>query len=341
MAEVSIVGIDLAKRVFRLHGTASDGTMVFRRKLSRAQFEATMRKLPSCTVAMEACATAHYWGRVLSAMGHEVRLIAPIYVKPFVKRQKNDMADAEAIVEAAQRPTMRTVPIKSPEQQARAMLFRTRELLVGQRTQLVNALRGHMAEHGHHAPIGLCSIKRLAAIIELLDNGLPDLIRDLGRLYLDQIAHLNLRIDELDAQMAKEARKSSLVQRLCRMPGIGPVTATAIETFAPDMETFRRGRDFAAWLGLVPRQHSSGGKQKLGRTSKAGQRDIRRLLIVGAMSIVAWKGRRGDKPGSWLARMLERKPRMLVAIALANKMARMIWAMIVHDEDYREPAVVC
>ena len=208
-----------------------------------------MAKLPPCVVAMEACGTAHHWGRVLGTIGHEVRLIPPVYVKPFVKRQKNDMADAEAIVEAAQRPTMRMVAVKSVDQQARGMLFRTRDLLVCQRTQLANALRGHMAEHGHLAAISLGAVSRLAAVIDQPDNGLPDLVRDLGRLYLDQIALLTTRLDELDKRMAEEAKRSTVSARLQRMPGIGPITAMAIETFAPSMVAFRRGRDFAAWLG--------------------------------------------------------------------------------------------
>ncbi len=291
-----------------------------------------MAKLPRCVVAMEACATAHHWGRVLG-----VRLIPPVYVKPFIKRQKNDAADAEAIVEAAQRPTMRTVAVKSTDQQSRAMLFRTREMLIGQRTQLANALRGHLAEHGHLVPQGLGNVARFAAIIASAENYLPDLVQDLARLYLDQITHLSERIKTLEARMADEAEKSAVATRLRRMPGIGPVTAMAIETFAPAMASFRRGRDFAAWLGLVPRQHSTGGKQRLRRTSKMGQRDIRRLLIVGAMSVITWKGRHSS-PGSWLARMLARKPRMLVAVALANKMARAIWAMITYERDYQEPA---
>ncbi len=338
MSEVSIVGVDLAKNVFQLHAAAADGTVVFRRKVSRSQFVTLMAKLPRCLVAMEACATAHFWGRTLAALEYRVRLIPPVYVKPFVKRQKNDAADAEAIVEAAQRPAMRTVEIKSREQQARAMLFRTREMLVGQRTQMVNAVRAHMAEHGHIVPHGLGRVQALALTIGDPETDLPMLVRDLARLHLDQIEQLSAQIAALDKKMAAEAKASRIAARLQRMPGIGPVTAIAIETFAPTMASFDRGRDFSAWLGLVPRQHSSGGKAKLGRTSKMGQRDIRRLLIIGAMSVVTWKGRSGAAPGSWLARMLARKPRMLVAIALANKMARAIWAMIAHDQDYREPA---
>jgi transposase len=213
-------------------------------------------------------------------------------------------------------------------------------LLVGQRTQLVNALRGHLAEQGIVLGKGIGNVQRLALRLE--EDDLPDLVRHLGRLYLDQIALLGAEIEKLDNRIVAAAKENGVARRLQTMPGIGPVCAMAITAFAPDMREFRRGRDFAAWLGLVPRQHSSGGKQKLGRTSKMGQRDIRRLLIVGAMSIVHWRGRDGGRPGSWLARMLARKPRMLVAIALANKMACMVWAMLVREEDYRDPTgAVC
>lgn len=257
-----------------------------------------------------------------------------------MKRQKNDAADAEAVAEAAVRPTMRSVAVKTFDQQARAMLFRTRDLLVGQRTQLVNALRGHLSEHGIIVGQGLGNIARLATRLD--SDPLPDLVRDLGRLYLDQIARIGAEITGLDRRIAEAAKENDIARRLQTMPGIGPVCAMAIAAFAPDMREFRRGRDFAAWLGLVPRQHSSGGKQKLGRTSKMGQRDIRRLLIVGAMSIVHWRGREGGRPGSWLSRMLARKPRKLVAIALANKMARMIWAVLVRNENYKDPTgAVC
>ena len=340
MEQASIIGIDLAKRVFQAHGAAADGSVVFRKKLSRSQLLTFLAAQPRCTVAMEACATAHGWGREIGRLGHEVRLIAPIYVKPFVKRQKNDAADAEAIAEAASRPTMRFVAVKSEEQQARSMVFRTRDLLVRQRTQLINALRGHLAEHGEVAPQGIVHVKRLADLIGDETTALPATVREIGRLYLEQIDVLNERIEGLGRQLRAEASQAATTRRLQTMPGVGPITAVAIESFAPPMETFRRGRDFAAWLGLVPRQNSTGGKQRLGRTAKMGQRDIRRLLIIGAMAVVRSAARHGAPAGSWLERMLAKKPRMLVAIALANKMARGIWAMMTKQEDYRNPVAV-
>jgi transposase len=266
-----------------------------------------------------------------------VRLIPPIYVRPFVKRHKNDAADAEAIVEAASRPTMRFVAVKSEAQQARAMLFRTRDLLVRQRTQLINALRGHLAEHGVVAAQGPAHVKRLADAIANDEVGLPIAVRELGQLLLEQIAALDGKTGDLDKRLHEAAKREGTTKRLQTMPGVGPVTAIAVETFAPPMEVFRRGRDFAAWLGLVPIQRSTGGKPRLGKTSKMGQRDIRRLLITGAMSVVQAAGRSAPPENSWLARMLGRKPRMLVALALANKMARGIWAMLTKVENYRDP----
>lgn len=337
MKEVTIIGIDLAKRVFQAHGAAADGSVVFRKKLSRAQLLPFLAQQSACTVAIEACATSHYWGREIETLGHAVKAIPPIYVKPFVKRQKNDAADAEAITEAASRPTMRFVALKTEEQQARAMIFRARDLLVRQRTQLVNALRGHLAEYGVVAAQGIAHVARLQEAIEDPQAGLPSIVRDIGRTYLDQIAACSEKVVALEKTLRTEAAKGETTARLQTMPGIGPIGAMAIEAFAPPMASFRRGRDFAAWLGLVPRQKSTGGKQILGKTSKMGQRDIRRLLIIGAMAVVRSAVRNGTPEGSWLARMLARKPRMLVAIALANKMARAVWAMLVKQEDYRDP----
>ena len=285
---------------------------------------------------MEACATAHYWAREIGKLGHEVRLLPPAYVKPFVKRQKNDAADAEAIVDAATRPSMRFVVPKTEKQQASSMVFRTRDLFVRQRTQLINALRAHLAEHGVIAPQGIASLVALREIVEDNKSSLELLVVETARIYLEQIDLLNARILTLEKVLKSEAQQSENTARLLSMPGVGPITAMAIEAFAPSLTTFRKGRDFAAWLGLVPRQHSSGGKQVLGRTSKMGQRDIRRLLIIGAMTVIRWACRKAPSESSWLGRMLMRKPRMLVAIALANKMARSVWAMMTKNENYKD-----
>lgn len=340
MGEISIIGLDLAKQVFQVHGARVDGSVVLRKKLTRGQLLAFFSKLPPCIVAMEACATAHYWAREIGEFGHEIRLVPPAYVKPFVKRQKNDVADAEAIAEAATRPTMRFVEPKTPEQQARAMVFRTRELFVRQRTQTINALRAHLAEHGLIAPKGLWNLSSIRQLIEQAEDTVDGLIVETARIYLEQIETFSTRILSLEAVLKKEAARSDASSRMMTMPGLGPITAMAIEAFAPTLTVFRRSRDFTAWLGLVPRQHSSGGKQILGRTSKMGQRDIRRLLIIGAMSIIRWASKKTPVPGTWLHAMLLRKPRMVVAIALANKMARSLWAMQTKREDYRDPLVM-
>jgi len=337
MDEVTVIGVDLAKSVFQLHGSGADGQVVFRKKLSRAGLRQFLQAQPPCVVAMEACATAHYWGREIGAMGHEVRLIPPAYVKPFVKRHKNDAADAEAIAEAALRPAMRFIAVKSAAQQSLAMMLKTRDLLVRQRTQLINALRGHLMEYGVTAPAGLVFIKRLAEQIDEPDIDLPPIVTEMGHLYLEGVRACDERISILERRLREEARQDPDAIRLQTAPGIGPVNALAIRALAPEMTSFRRGRDFAAWLGLVPRQHSSGGKQRLGRVSKMGQRDIRRLLVVGAMSRIRWAARSGRNCDPWLRQMLARKPRMLVAIALANKMARVVWAMLTKGEDYRMP----
>ncbi|HWT62912.1 MAG TPA: IS110 family transposase [Ochrobactrum sp.] len=334
MNEVSIIGVDLAKHVFQLHGAAADGTMVFRKKLSRSQFRQFMSDRSCCVVAMEACATSHYWAREFTKMGHEVRLIAPIYVKPFVKRQKTDAADAEAIVEAAQRPNMRFVLPKSAQTQAHALLFRTREQLVRQRTETINALRGHLAEFGLIAPQGIGNLPRLPEIINDPSNDLPELARDLANLHLNRIDALTILIEQMMQKIRQVSRESGTARTLQTMPGVGPICAMAVEAFAPAMDTFKSGRDFSAWLGLIPRQYSSGGKERLGRTSKMGQRDIRQLLIIGAMSVIASMHRYKRKADGWLQDKLNRKPRIIAAIALANKMARRIWAMVTKGEAY-------
>ena len=334
----TMIGVDLAKNVFQVHGALMSGQVQFRKKLTRLQFRRFMAGREPCVVAMEACGGSHYWAREMTRLGHEVRLIAPRYVKPFLKRHKNDAVDAEAIVEAAQRPGMRVVEVKTEDQQARAILFRTREQLVRQRTDLINALRAHLYEYGYIVPQGIGHQGRLQEILDEPNSELPELVREVGRTLLEQIAAKNDAILSMDQKMRHLAAQSDNARRLQTIPGVGPVTALAVEAFAPSLQAFRCGRDFAAWLGLVPKQYSSGGKQRLGRMSKAGQRDIRRLLIIGAMSRLNWLGRKSIAEGSWLDRLARRKPRMLVAVALANKMARTIWAMVTKQQDYRDPA---
>ena len=333
-----MIGVDLAKAVFQLHATSMTGQLRFCKKLSRQSFLKFMAEQPPAVVVLEACGSAHYWTREMTGLGHEVKLIAPQYVKPFVKRQKNDAADAEAIVIAAQRPEMRFVEPKSAEQQGRAMLFRARARLVQQRTELVNMLRAFLYELGYVAPQGINNMPRIAAIITEPNSDLPEIARIECRDLLEQIEAMTVRIATSDRRIKDLAGQADMARRLQTMPGVGPMTALAVEAFAPPMESFKCGRDFAAWLGLVPKQHSSGGKTRHGRVSKAGQSDIRQLLIMGAMSRLNWIGRKSIPETSWLASMLARKPRMLVAIALANKMARMIWAMLTKQEDYRTPA---
>jgi len=275
----------------------------------------------------------------MKAPGHEVKLIAPQYVRPFVKRQKNDAADAEAIVIAARQAEMRFVGPKTVEQQSRAAVFRGRERLVHQRTADVNALRALLYEHGYVFPVGMRYLDRMTALVDDDTSDLPALIREECQDLLAQIAEKTARITERTAKLKALASQSDRARRLQTMPGVGPLTAIAVEAFGPDMAHFKTGRNFAAWLGLVPRQHSSGGKERLGRMTKAGQADIRRLLIMGAMSRLGWLGRRTLAQGNWLSRMSARKPTMLVAIALANKMARQIWAMLTKNEDYKDPAL--
>ncbi len=339
MEEVTIIGIDLAKNVFQLHGAAADGRPVFRKKLTRLQFQRFMAAQPPRIVAMEACPGSHYWARGDGSAGsHREGDLAAIR-HPYVKRQKNDAADAEAIAEAATRPHMRFVEPKSAEQQARAVVFRVRQKAIAQRIELVNALRSHLYEFGYIAPVGLQHLPKLVAVLEDETSDLPGPARIACRGILRQIESLGGEIAALDAQIAELSKESRWARLLQTMPGVGPITAMAIEAFAPPMETFRRGRDFAAWLGLVPRQNSSGGKARLGKVSKAGQHDIRRLLVVGAMAAMVGACRRRHPRDTWLGKLMLRKPRILVAIALANKMARRIWAMLTKGESYRDPAL--
>ncbi len=334
MTQVHILAIDLAKRSFQVCGTDRGGAVLFNRVLSRARLQQFLGEQSPCIVAMEACATSHFWGRFAQSRDHDVRLIPPIYVKPFVKRQKNDAADAAAIAEAALRPNIHYVAVKSTEHQARAVAFRTHQCFVRQRTQLINALRGHLAEFGIVIAQGPANLSAVAGMLTDEAVDLPDTVREIGRLYLDQIGLLTEKIDGLSLKLREATTSNPEMRRLCTVPGVGPVTAGAILAFAPDLHTFKSGRNFAAWLGLVPRQHSTGGKPRLGGVSKMGQTDIRRLLVVGAMSIIRWIVRKGVFPDNWLGHMLGRKPRMVAAVALANKMARIIWAMMTREQNY-------
>lgn len=338
MGEVTTIGLDLAKSIFQAHGADAAGEVVFRKKLRRDQVLGFFASQPRCLVAMEACSGAHHWARELGALGHEVRLIPPSYVKPFVKRQKNDMADAEAISEAALRPTMRFVTPKTAEAQGAAIIFRTRDLLVRQRTQLSNALRGHLAEFGYVVPKGPGHVRRLIELTADSATDLPDQARPILAMIAESIQALQAKITMLDREIGARAKADPIAKRLMTIPGVGPVVATALVALTPPATTFRRGRDFAAWLGLTPRQNSSGGKERLGRISKMGERNLRRLLILGASSAAKVAARDPSRASPWLARMLSRKPRMLVTVALANKIARIVWALMAHGGSYRTPA---
>lgn len=338
MGEVSTIGLDLAKLVFQAHGADASGAVVFRKKLRRDQVLPFFAAQPKCVVAMEACASSHFWAREIAALGHETKLIPPAYVKPFVKRQKNDMADAEAICEAALRPTMRFVAPKSADAQAAGTVFRARDLMVRQRTQTINALRGHLGEFGFVIRKGAENAPKLTQLVMDPGSELPKEARP-GLIALVQTLELlQSQIAVLDIEIKRRAQANPIAKRLMTIPGIGAVVATAIVALAPAPETFKRGRDFAAWLGLTPLQKSSGGKERLGSISKMGERSLRRLLIIGASSAANAAAKKGDT-NTWLGRMLARKPRMLVVVALANKLARIAWALMAHGGSYRAQAV--
>jgi transposase len=291
MGQASTIGLDIAKWVFQAHGADATGRVVFRKRLVRAKVLEFFAGQPPCLVALEACGGAHYWARELGKLGHTVRLIPPAYVKPFVKRQKNDVADAEAICEAAQRPGMRFVPVKDEAQQANTVVFRARDLLVRQRTQCINALRGHLAEYGHVVPQGPAHVDSLVALVEDPKSSVPESARGILQVLIRTLNALEEQIKELDGEIARRAKADPVARRLMTIPGIGPIAATAITALVPAPEGFRAGRDFAAWLGLTPLQKSTGGKHKLGAISKMGERTIRRLLILGASAVVLNRAR--------------------------------------------------
>jgi len=338
--DVSKIGLDVAKSVFQVHGIDAEGQVVVRRQLRRRQVLRFFEKLGPCLVGIEACATAHYWGREIAALGHEVRLMPAHYVKAYVKRGKNDAADAEAICEAVQRPTMRFVSLKSPEQQSMLMLHRTRELLVRQRTMLVNAIRGHMAEFGIVARTGLPQIKELLAVIADADDArLPPEARACLEGLARQFLSLNEEICAADKRLHAWHRSSELSRRLAAIPGIGPVTASALVASITDPSVFKSGRELAAWIGLVPRQNSTGGKQRLGKISKQGDQYLRWLLVAGAMAVIRHAKRRGATRQPWLDDLIARRPTKVAAVALANKMARTAWALLSQGASYRQPVI--
>src|SRR6476620_1082459 len=332
--QVSTIGVDLAKNVFQVHGVDSAGKVVITRQLRRKQVIEFFSKIPACLVGMEACGTAHHWAREVSKLGHTVRLMPPSYVKGYVKRSKSDAADAAAICEAVTRPSMRFVPIKSVDQQALLMLHRTRDLLIRQRTQLINALRAHLAEFGLIAETGREGLAQLAAIITDGSNreALPSAMKQALQAIVDQLAALELQIGTLD----RAIHANDMSCRLETVPGIGVIGATAIASTVTDPNDFKSGRDFAAWIGLVPRQHSTGGKERLGGISKQGDRYLRRLLVIGATAVVR-QARLHPQKHPWIMRLLAKKPAKLVAVAVANKMARIAWAIMAKGGHYRAP----
>ena len=330
---ITTIGLDLAKQVFQVHGVDEAGQVVVKRRLRRAQVVSYFASLPPCVIGMEACATAHFWARELQALGHKVRLMPPQYVKAYVKRGKNDAADAAAICEAVTRPSMRFVPVKTEDQQAALLMHRARELLVRQRTQLINAVRGHLAEFGLVAARGPWNVPLLLASLEG-DQRVPESARQLVQLLASQLDDVQTRIAEVEARIMAWHKANPVSQRLATIPGIGPLIATAIAATVPDPKAFRSGREFAAWLGLVPRQKSTGGKPRLGRISRLGDKYVRQLLIVGAQTALLRS--KAARANAWIQSLLARRPRLVVAVALANKTARIVWAVMTNGQSYRQ-----
>jgi transposase len=340
MGEVSTIGLDIAKSVFQIHGVDVDGAVVIRKRVSRAKVLEFFTTLPPCLVGIEACPSAHHWSREIQALGHTVRLMPPTYVKAYLKRSKNDANDAAAICEAVTRPSMRFVPTKSEQQQSGLMLHRSRQLLVRQRTMLSNAIRGHMAE------LGMISAKGrngTAALLEIIANADDDRIPAIARFSLDVLAHqyanVSAEIGTLEKRIHAWHRSCEESRRLEEIPGVGPIVATALVAEIGDWKAFSSGRNLAAWIGLVPKQHSTGGKDRLGGISKQGNRYLRWLLVAGAMAVIRYARQHGTKR-LWLARIMDRRPIKVAAVALANKIARIAWAMMVREEPFKEPRLL-
>jgi transposase len=341
MQTVSTIGLDIAKSVFQVHGVDAGGQVVIRRQLKRRYVLAFFQKLSPCLIGIEACASSHHWSRELQTLGHTVRLMPPAYVKPYVKRQKNDATDAEAICEAVARANMRFVPTKTPEQQSGLVLHRTRHLFIRQQTSVINSIRAHLAEFGIVAPVGRKGVEELLHVVaDPADNRVPAMARVCLAALGAQLHKFKEQILEFDRLITAWHRSNDMSMRLDDCPGVGPVLATAVVATVADPKAFRSGRNFSAWIGLVPKQHSSGGKNRLGSISKQGDRYLRGLFVAGALAVIRYAKIHGTKHRPWLTALLVRRPTKVAAIALANKIARMVWAMMAKGERYKEPVAL-